>query len=399
MRQTCFPVLAGALAALAALPAAQAQTTVVLGKPDVESAESFTRISAVRELPAGKVIVADQQDKVVHLVDLVGRSMSKIGREGNGPGEYALPNNLIPLPDGSTLVQDLLNRRFLIIGADGKPGGFVEWPRPPATADEAAGRGPRVLGGGLNNVRAFDERGRLYFSGAPFNATGGSLDSVPIMRWDRVKPTFDTVGYVKLPPNSASSTQSGGNFTMRIGNNKRFIPTETWGIAGDGSIARLIPEPYRVVWLTGRGAPVSGPAIPYKAIPVTEQDKKDFAEQQRRNPGTMIRIGGGGGAGGGGGGGGNITPPAPEFADTKPPFDGANQAALMVAPEGEAWVLRTRPATDKVPTYDVFDKTGALVKKVSLNPNSRVVGFGRGTVYVARTDDDDLQWLQRYRRP
>jgi hypothetical protein len=74
-------------------------------------------------------------------------------------------------------------------------------------------------------------------------------------------------------------------------------------------------------------------------------------------------------------------------------------AAVVVAPGGEAWVLRTRPAGDKVPTCDVFNKAGALVKKVALNPNSRVVGFGKGTVYVARTDEDDLQWLQRYTRP
>jgi len=39
------------------------------------------------------------------------------------------------------------------------------------------------------------------------------------------------------------------------------------------------------------------------------------------------------------------------------------------------------------------------VKKVSLNPDSRVVGFGKGTVYVARVDQDDLQYLQRYKRP
>jgi hypothetical protein len=47
----------------------------------------------------------------------------------------------------------------------------------------------------------------------------------------------------------------------------------------------------------------------------------------------------------------------------------------------------------------VFDRTGALVKQVVLNPNSRVVGFGKGTVYVARTDEDDLQYLQRYKQP
>jgi hypothetical protein len=396
---TRLPVLIGTLLTLAGASPAQAQVKAVLAKPDAETTESFTQIAAIRELPTGKVFVVDRQDKVVQLVDLTTGTMAKVGREGNGPGEYALPGGLVPLPDGTTLVQDLLNRRFLVLGADGKPGAFLEWPRPPAT-DGTASRGPLLLGGGLNNARGYDDKGRLYFSGSPFSATGGSLDSVPILRWDRVKPTFDTVTYIKLPANSASSSSSGGSVRITFGNSKRFVPTEAWGVAGDGSIARLIPEPYQVVWVTGKGAPVKGAVVPYAPIKVTEQDKADFIAQQKKNPGVVMRFGGGpGGAGGGGGGGGTVTLPPPEFADTKPPFDGASQASVVVSQDGEVWVLRTRPASDKVPSYDVFDRTGALVKKVSLNPSSRVVGFGKGTVYVVRTDEDDLQYLQRYKRP
>ena len=92
--------------------------------------------------------------------------------------------------------------------------------------------------------------------------------------------------------------------------------------------------------------------------------------------------------------------PEPEFEATMPPFvGGPGGAAVFATPDGEVWVARTRSASDKIPTYDVFDKTGALVKKVSLNPSSRVVGFGKGTVYVARSDEDDLQYLQRYKKP
>ena len=79
-----------------------------------------------------------------------------------------------------------------------------------------------------------------------------------------------------------------------------------------------------------------------------------------------------------------------------PAFD---RNGVLATPEGEVWVLRNRPASDKVPTYDVFDKTGALVRKITLEQNSRVVGFGKGTVYVAKSDEDDLQYLQRYKRP
>ena len=41
-----------------------------------------------------------------------------------------------------------------------------------------------------------------------------------------------------------------------------------------------------------------------------------------------------------------------------------------------------------------FSLTGLVV----LRPKSRVAGFGRGTVYVSRLDEDDLVYLERYRR-
>jgi hypothetical protein len=399
VRQPSIGTLLGTLAVLAVTAPLPAQQKVALGKPLAETEESFTQISSIRELPSGKVLVSDSRDKIVQLVDLAGGTMTKVGREGSGPGEYAFAGTLIGLPDGSTLLHDLLNRRFLTIGADGKPGAFLELPRPPASTTangDGPARGPMIMGG-ITNVRGYDARGRIYFSGSPFSATGGTADSVPLLRWDRVKPTFDTVGFVRQPAGFASRTQSGGNVQVRMGVTKRFTPAETWGVAGDGSIVRVFPEPYRIAWLTGKGQAALGPVVPYTPMKVTEADKKEVIDNLRRSPGTTIMLGGPGGSARTSNAAPNFQAPPPEFADTKPPYDG--QGAVQVAPEGEVWILRTRPAGDKVPSYDVFDKSGKLIKKVSLNPNSRVVGFGRGVVYVARTDEDDLQYLQRFAMP
>lgn len=395
MPQSSLVVLAGTLASIAFLSPVAGQQKAALTKPDAETSESFTRISSIRELPSGKVLVADISDKVIQLVDLAGGTMTKVGREGNGPGEYAFPRSLVALPDGSTLVHDMLNRRFLTITPDGKTGAFVEMPRPPAGTE-------RITGplGGITNIGGVDDRGRIYFEGSPFSAGGGSADSVPILRWDRVKPSFDTVGFKKQPPGSASAVGGNGQFRMTIGGGKRFTPAELWSVAGDGTIARVFPEPYRVAWFSSRDQATMGAVVPYTPMKVTEEDKRLFIEAQKKQAPIRLTIGGPGGGGArpsAGGGGTNFTPPPPEFADTKPPFDGAGSA--LATPDGEIWVLRTRPASDKVPTYDVFDRAGTLVKKVSLNPESRVAGFGKGTVYVVRTDQDDLQYLQRYKRP
>ena len=392
MRQTRFPVFAGALAALAVTSSAVGQQKVALGKPDAETKESFTRVTAVRELPSGKVLVVDQQDKVVQLVDLAAGTMTKVGREGQGPGEYGLPFNLLGLPSGETLLYDVAGRRFLTISPEGKPGALLEMPRP--SAAPGSGGGP-ITSFGITLPRGADTQGRIYFEGSPFTPTGGTADSVPIMRWDRVKPTFDTVGFVTQPAGSAVSSGGSGRFTVRIGGGKVWAPAETWDVAGDGRVARLVPSPYRVLWLGG-GKPVVGPAQPYAPIKVTEADKTLYKENLAKGPRMQISIGGPGG-GSRSGPAPSIQQPDPEFSETMPPFSG--RGSVLATPDGQVWVLRTRSASDKIPAYDVFDRTGALVKKVTLNPSSRVVGFGKGTVYVARTDEDDLQYLQRYKLP
>jgi hypothetical protein len=99
-----------------------------------------------------------------------------------------------------------------------------------------------------------------------------------------------------------------------------------------------------------------------------------------------------------GSGGRNMPAPPPpseadiDFPEFKPPFV-ANQ--VLAAGDGTVWVQRSG-AADAPPQYDVFDRRGELVRQVVLPESVRVVGFGRGIVYVSRTDDDGLQWLGKY---
>jgi hypothetical protein len=78
-----------------------------------------------------------------------------------------------------------------------------------------------------------------------------------------------------------------------------------------------------------------------------------------------------------------------------PPF---LSGAAMVAPDSRLWVLRARAHDDPVPVHDVFDDRGRLAARVALPKGTRLAGFGSlGAVYLARRDDDDLQYLERYR--
>jgi len=47
----------------------------------------------------------------------------------------------------------------------------------------------------------------------------------------------------------------------------------------------------------------------------------------------------------------------------------------------------------------VFDPTGHQLERVALKPRTRVVGFGKTTMYVVRRDEDDLEYLGRLALP
>jgi len=65
-------------------------------------------------------------------------------------------------------------------------------------------------------------------------------------------------------------------------------------------------------------------------------------------------------------------------------------------PNGDVWVLRSHRAGDAA-VFDVFGPSSTLIAQVALPPRSRLIGFGNGTAYLVRRDDDDLEHLQRYR--
>ncbi|MGQ0537314.1 MAG: hypothetical protein ACT4R6_00070 [Gemmatimonadaceae bacterium] len=370
-----------------------------LVKPDVQFSEPFTQIAAVRELRDGRLIVADARDKIVQLVDFRSGTATKIGREGQGPGEYSLPMALAALPGDTTAVFDPLNQRYLLIGPDAKPGSFFS--ARAADDNDAPARGPGVGVGAMRvsmtPPRGTDRSGNLYVSGAPFRIGPDgpiTLDSVPVQRFNRTKAAYETVAHVRVPPNNARASGGGGRMEVRIGGANPFAPRDEWAVAPHGSIAIVHAAEYRVEWVAPNGKRTLGPPISYDRIKVTEAHKKWWQETQRRRGGGVAIMNREGRT--------SVTtaPPAAlppdardDWPDYLPPFL-AN--AVQVAPNGEVWVLRAAASDAVAPTYDVFDATGRLAARVTLAKRSRVVGFGASAVYVARYDEDDLQYLQRF---
>jgi hypothetical protein len=373
-----------AFALIPAVAAAQSVPTRTVGRPEAEFAEPFTRVSGVRELRDGRLIVGDLRDQTLQRIDLGTGDAVPVARRGAGPNEYDMPVGAFAMPGDSTLVFDPNNQRYLVIGPDAKPAGTF-------TLGEATGM--RAVG---RRVKGVDTHGRLYYQGSSIPALEGSggpppeaLDSVAIVRYDRRSGRHDTLGMIKGPELQLGGS-SRGNTRMVMFRQQPLTASDDWAVAPDGRVAVARSGKYGLDWIAN-GKRVPGAAVAYTPIKVTKADKDEW-ERQARSARPMMRAVGGGGR--------LPPPPVPDademqWPEVKPAF---TDAAAAVSPEGEAWVRRTVPAGETRPHYDVFDGSGRLVAKAVLPAATRLVGFGRGALYLVRTDEDGLEWLGRYRR-
>jgi hypothetical protein len=374
-----------------------------LTKAEAEFAEPFSGVVAARELRDGRLLVADSKEKSVMAIDLAKQTSAKVGREGSGPTEYGIPSALFALPGDSSAIFDPLNSRYLLVAPDGKP--VTTWridaPPPAPTGD---GRGAMIaLGGiGMTPPRAVDAKGNLYFEGTslvmgPNGPT--SVDSAPVMRYNRTTKATDTITYVKLPANNAQISSTGGgntrNVSVRIGTRAPFAARDGWTVLPNGTVVVARVKDYHLDVFTAANQKASGPAVAFTAVKVGNAEKQEYRESLKNaNVVGIMRTNDNG----------NTRtqamtqpPPAQEpesWPDVKPPFSSTN---VYARPNGEVWVARSRPASDDVPRYDVF-VNGRLTSQVTLPRKTRLLGFGSGNaIYTVRSDEDDLQYVQRFR--
>jgi len=401
----CKPFTHGGVLACvmaASVVSAQDPPLRTLSRVDLEYAEPFSCVSGVRELSDGRLVVADVKEKTVQLIDLRRGTATRIGQEGQGPGEWSTPMGLYSLPGDTTLLLDPQNQRFLTILPNGSVGKSF-------TIDLGGGPRGNII---ATRPQGIDGIGRLYYQGSTMRFTDGApptpLDSAPIFRYDRRTAKVDTITWIRLPKSDVQSSGTAGNFTVRLNGPNPLTPQPTWAVAPDGRIAVVHGDPYQVEWFSTAKTRNPGPVTSYPRRAVSEADKTGL---QSPDCSVMISFGGGGGGGGRGDGGaarvetravmtaggpGRGGPPRTDWPAVMPPFATNRFGPARVAPNGELWVPRSRVATD-ASTYDVFDAGGKLASRVVMPKGTRVVGFGAGTVYAFRMDEDDLVYLQRYR--
>ena len=405
LTRTTSPQLPLALAAAALLLvplAATAQQPRTLPAPDATFEEPFSLVNlgALREMRDGRVLVADMRDKIVQVIDMRTGNAVSVGREGSGPGEFALPMRVLAGPADTTFIFDPGNQRYLVVAPDGKPVTTFRMEMPAA----AIGAGGPVVRMGLSIARATDARGRLYFEGSPMPSGPGQPppDTAAVMRYDRGTQKIDTLGWVKLSPNNMQVTGGQGNMNVRIGMANPLAPRDEWTVFPDGRVAIVRAANYQVDWVLANGTKRSSSPNRFTPLRVTEADKKEEeALRARAMQGAVmmtVEAGPGGTRSSAGVGQprGATQQAITDWPEVKPPFR-SGMASVLARPNGELWVRRTEAAGAKGTLYDVLDAHGAVTHAVRIAEGLTVVGFGNGTVYTTKLDEDDLVYLQRHR--
>ncbi len=371
--------LVGAAAALA-----QVSETRLTG-PQSTFPEPFSFVQQVRELPDGRLMLADPLGRALVVIDLEKGTADTLGSVGPGPGEYKQPDAVFALPGDSSLLVDLGNARLTAVALDGSFGETMPMV-------QGAPGGPGLV---IMIPQATDWRGAIYFQQMGGGPRPQPPDSAPVVRYDRSSGALDTLTRVKLPDMTRTTSGGSGNRSVMI-RPTPLSPEDAWAVAWDGRVAVARSGDYHVEWVQPDGRVVDGPPVEYELVEIRRADKEEWLENQ----GNGIRVGISVENGerrlsmGRGGEGGGRDPDDLEWPKVKPAFvaDG-----VWVTPEGDAWVER-HVAAGAEKLFDVFGSDGRLKIRVRLPRNRDVVGFGTDGLYVVRTDELGLQWLEVWAR-
>jgi hypothetical protein len=374
------------LVAAASSVSAQSAPTVTLSQRDARFAEPFSSLAGIRELADGRLVVSDRLEQSLSVIDFRTGTMTRVGRQGQGPGEYTMPGPLFAFPGDSTMLLDLGTMRGIVVTPEGEMGETIDLQSP---------EGLPII------PRGVDGRGRLYAQ-PPLMLRGNTAttgaDSTPLVRLTPATRTIDTVAWLAsagmagggaMAFRSAGGSGGGpGNVAMRA---RPYSPEDGWAVTPDGRIAVARATGYHVDWLAPGGRRTAGPALPHEPVKIGKAEKEEWADQRAKRGVMIMRTPQGSQS---------MRIPKPkideqDWPDVKPPFEAQG---VLATPEGEVWIHVSQPAGAKAMIYDVVDASGRLVKHVRLPDGRRLVGFGKGTLYAVQTDTDDLEWLERYRR-
>ena len=250
------------------------------------STEQLGQVSAVRQLPDGRVLLNDGQRRRLLLLDtnlkVVDVVLDSLSETANFYGTRTA--GLIPWRSDSTLFVDPASYAMLVID-----------PQARVTRTRAVPPIQNIgqLGGTFNGVPGVDARGRLvyrvYAEAAPPKVAPPpgmpwfpqEADSAFIVGMNIDTRKVDTLGAIRIPKveNSITISPTGG-FNFNSVTNP-LPSTDEWAVLTDGTIAFVRGRDYRVEYREGDGKLTSSQKLPYPWVRLDEEAKQKLVDSVR----------------------------------------------------------------------------------------------------------------------
>ena len=415
-----------------AAAAQQAPPVRLINAADGSSKQVLGMVAAVRQLPDGKILVNDVQNRQLLLLDHSLANISIVADStSGGASSYGIrAGGIIPYLGDSTLFIDPAGLSMFVIDPGGKIARVASVPR----SQDAPS-----LGSNLQGSPALDAKGRIVYRGAlgrfmpaPGAAGKGPMafpdipDSAALVRVDLGTRKLDTAAFFKTPKIKMNVTQTERGMSMTNEINPLPI-VDDWAVLADGSVAIVRGQDYHVDFVNPDGSLTVSPKIPFDWQRLSDEDKTAIIDSTRTRM-EQARSAAASGAGqpamGGRGGdgmivmnlstrdgsrtssaGGAATSVSPlafvsinEMPDYRPAF---SQGAARADADGNLWVRTSATRAGSVgggPIYDVINRKGEVVDRLQVPAGRQIVGFGKGGIVYMQARDDKAAWIERTHR-
>lgn len=99
----------------------EATPIAAIGSDDAAPGQALHRVVDGVLRPDGTIVIADET-QALHYFDATGTSIRKVGREGDGPGEFRLIRSILRYQGDTLAIWDATQQRLTFIDADGNVG-------------------------------------------------------------------------------------------------------------------------------------------------------------------------------------------------------------------------------------------------------------------------------------
>ena len=321
----------------------------------------LTRVSTVAVGPGGLLAIAQPDDHEIQLFDAAGRFLRRIGREGEGPGEFQAPQ-MLGWRDDHLWVRDDALRRVSFFTPVGELVGEIRIP-------------PIVLGGGQYLLRSAvpwvgNSFGGIAAIASPIQGESTTVHVIPILRID-FEPiiVLDTIGYLRSSgPFRFSLTDSDGTRSGR----QPISDLTIWQF--DRSLQRLLLLD-RPVGFSTRDQGVQLTAVdpigdtlwtrllPYQSLPITRRERAAMV----RRYADLLQI------------------PSRDVREALwlPRFR-PSITSMMVSEDGHIWIrVESQEALNQ---WDRLTPAGDIDGTLYLAPGERIVSAGESVLWTARDE-------------